>query len=365
MSETTEKQLNNRFSVIPSEFFGKDKSTRFQSGGKRFPSSKILTAGLLHTRETVLGNGCTTSYTDFENELGYSRATIARDVKELTRELFNRNGQSKYSSAYSIENKHGLPVYHFLRLETFNGVRLCGNDVLFLSNVIRHYLNKERSQKYFIGGESRVASFLNCADSTACRVVDRLLKSGTMIRLQMHNNKLSEGKGLNSTYQTVYIVDDRILKRVKEIRKAINKQKAETEALKKLFSEKPEPKLPAASDNLRKQSTHPHRRSIIERWQSAMQAKEQSKEQSAASIAKALKDDITFNQIKREYINESTKYLEELRKNGGEDTAELIEMQNKLDSILSEILNYLLSHNVQRTYIPEDWKSFIQEIIRS
>lgn len=364
MPGSAARQLNNRFSVVPSECLGKDISPRFQSGGKRLRSSIILTAGLLRTRENVLGNGCTTSYTDFENELGYSRATIARDVKDLTKELFNRNGQSKYTSAYSIDTtKHGLPVYHFLRLETFNGVRLSGNDVLLISNVIRHYLNDDRKQKYFIGGARRVSTFLNCAESTANDVVNRLLKAGLMQRFKLVDGELSEGKGINESYPTVYIADKKLLKRVKEIRKAINKQKAEAEALKKLFSEKPEPKLPAPSDNLRRQS--PRRRSIIERWQNAELAAVQEKNYSAAAIAEAFKNDFTFNKIKRDYINARDKYFTELKNNGGEDTAEITELENELNGILSDVLNYLLSHNVQRTYIPDDWKAFVQEILRS
>lgn len=357
------KQLNNKFSVVLPEYFGKDNSSRFQSEGKRFTGSKILTAALLHTRETVLGNGCTTSYTDFENELGFSRATIARNVKELTFEgVFKREGQSKYSSAYSSDNKHGVPVYHFLRTETFNGKRLSSNAVLYLSILIRFYTNQERKQKYFVGGQMRVAKVLTTADSTAKGIVDELLYAGVVRRFQMHDNKLSEGKGINGDYVTVYIVDDKILKRVKEIRKALNKKKSDAEALRKLFSEKTEPKR-TVSDNSNKQS--PYRCSIIERMPSAELTEMLAKENNAASIAKAFKNDFAFNQIKRNYINATEKYFMALKQSGGEDTSELIEIQDKLDSILSDVLNYLLSHNVQRTYIPEDWKTFIQEILRS
>lgn len=359
MSEATERQLNNRFSVVPPELFGKDGSARFQSSGKRLTSSTILTGALFSTRENVLGNGCKTSYTDITKELGYARATNARNVKKLTDSgIFNRFGQSKYTAVYSLDTKHGgLPVYHFLRTETFNDVRLSGNDVLAACNVIRHYLNDEREQKYFIGGESRVASFLNCVESTAHGVINRLLKSGIIQRFVLHDGKLSEGKGINGDYQTVYIVNDKILKRVRDIRKAIRKQKSEQEALRKLFSEKPEPK-PAASSN------KPRKRNLIDQWQSALALLQEKAENSAEAIAKRFATDFTFNQLKRDYINTKGKHIEAIIQSRGQETAAMSELEKKLDNILSDVLNYLQAHNVPRTYIPDDWQAFVREILK-
>ncbi len=359
MAEATEKQLNNRFSVLPPEFFGKDGSARFQkSDGKRLNSSTMLTGALLATRENVLGNGCKTSYTDINNELGYARATTARNVAQLTCSgIFSRFGQSQYTAVYSLDTNHGLQIYHFLCKETFNGVKLSDNDVILLCNVIRFYLRDEdeRGQKYYIGGASRVSSFLNCAESTACEVVNRLLKAGVMQRFVLIDGKLLQGKGINESYQTVYVVNEDILKRVKKIRKEINKQKADIGALKKLFEIKPEPKPAASSDK-------PRKRNLIDQWQSTLALlQEQARPQ---EIAKQFANDHAFNQLKRDYISTNGKYIEAVLQSSGQDTAATSELKNKLDTILSDVLNYLQAHNVPRTYIPDDWEPFVREILK-
>lgn len=100
MTATAEKQFNIHFSVVANEYFGKDSAARFTNGGKRFTATKILTAGILSTRQNVLGDGCTTSYADFQNELRLARSTTARNVAELTRDgAFSRYKKSKYSQA--------------------------------------------------------------------------------------------------------------------------------------------------------------------------------------------------------------------------------------------------------------------------
>lgn len=356
MSEAKALQLNNRFSLMPEAFLGKDGGKLFKKDGKRRTASTLLCAGVLYTRADVLGDGCTTSYSDLEAELHYARATIARAVAENKRAgIVNRYGQSKYTAGYSVDKKHGLTIYHFLRDEKFNRIRLTGNDVIFACNVIRHYLNDEREQKYFIGGEIRIASFLNVALSTAHGVAKRLLKSGVMHRFILINGKLSEGKGINGTYPTVYIIDDEILKRVKQIRKQINKQRADKEALMKLFSVKPEP----TSDKPRKRKP----RSLVEQWNETFKYMA-TIENSPQKLAKQFANDITFNRLKNEYERLNGLYFAEIKLNGGAMTERADELEAKLDSILSDVLNFLLSHNVPRTYIPENWKKFIIEIIK-
>ncbi len=357
MLEAKALQLNNRFSLMPEVFLGKDGGELFKKDGKRRTASALLCAGVLYTRADVLGDGCTTSYSDLETELHYARATIARDIAEdKCAGIINRYGQSKYTAGYSVDKKHSLLIYHFLRSETFNGIRLTGNDVMFVCNVIRHYLNDERKQKYFIGGEKRIASFLNVALSTAHGVAKRLLKSGVMHRFILIDDKLSEGKGINLTYPSVYVIDNEILKRVKTIRKQINKQQADKEALKKLFSVKPE----QTGDKPRKGKP----RSLVEQWNETFKYMATMRENRVQELAKQFANNFVFNQLKREYKKLNASYFDEIKLNGGNVSIRAEELEAGIDSILSDVLNFLLSHNVPRTYIPEDWKKFIIEIIR-
>ncbi len=359
MVATATEKLNNHFSVVSEKLLGKNGAKHFTNGGKRFPASKILSAGLLATRAAVLGDGCTTSYADFKNELGYVPATTARNVAELTRgELFKRNGQSKYTTAFDFDVKHGLPIYHFLKTEEFNGKRLSGNAVLFASNLIRHYSNPDRKQKYFIGGEKRVATFLNVAESTAHGVINELLHADVMLRFMMHDGKLTAGKGINADYPTVYIVNDKVMKRVADIHKQIHKQKAQTEALKKLFTAKPEPAARAELKDSRR------KRNLIEEWQSTFELLKKA-ENSAETLATRFKDDSTFNQLKRDYITTNSKIIETTLRNHGQDTPELAELERQFDCILSDILNFLQSHNVQRKNLPNDLQAFIRDLILS
>lgn len=360
----TEKQLNNHFSVVPSEFFGKDGAARFTSGGKRFTATKILSAALLSTRQNVLGDGCKTSYTDFESELRLAHSTTARNVGELIRDgSFKRDKKSTYSAAYSFDVKHGLPVYHFLRTETFNGKRLSGNAVLYLCYLIRFYLNPEREQKYFIGGEKRAYKTINVPQSTAHGVVNELLYADCIHRFQLHNGKLSEGKGINSDYLTVYTVDDKILKRVKEIRKAINKAQADKAALKKMFATTAQ----EISEREQNPAAKPERRkpSLLDQWQRTLASMQAKAEKRAETLAKLFKDDFTYNQLKRDYTTTHNKYFTAILQNGGEETAQMQELERQLDVILSDVLNFLLSHNIQREELPDDWKPFITHMLRS
>ncbi len=358
MPVTADKQFNKHFSVVASEYFGKDGAARFTDCGKRFTATKILTAALLSTRQSVLGNGCTTSYTDFESEMCFARSTIARNVAELTQGgAFMRGKKSTYTAAHNVDVKHGVPVYHFLRTEEFNGKRLSSNAVLYLSYLIRFYLNQEREQKYFIGGEKRAAKTINVPQSTAHGVINELLHTNCIQRFQMHNGKLSAGKGINSDYLTVYTVNDKILKAAKAIRKEINKQKADVAALKKLFT---------VADKREQKPAEPPRRkpNLIDQWQSTLAAIEERKAISAETLAKMFENDVVLNQLKRDYISISSKYFNALRQFGGEDNAQTQELEKRLDSILNDILNFLLSHNIQRSELPDDWKPFIRELIR-
>lgn len=354
MQATAEKQFNKHFSVVADEYFGKDGAARFTDCGKRFTATKILSAALLSTRQSVLGNGCTTSYTDFEREMCFARSTTARNVAELTQDgAFKRDKKSTYTAAYNIDIKHGVPVYHFLRTEKFNGKRLSSNAVLYVSFLIRFYLNPEREQKYFIGGEKRAAKTINVPQSTAHGLINELLHADCIQRFQMHNGKLATGKGINSDYLTVYTVNDKILKAAKAIRKEINKQKADVAALKKLFATTDKPAEP------------PRRKpNLIDQWQSTLAAIEERKAISAETLAIMFENDVVFKQLKRDYISISSKYFNALRQFGGEDNAQTQELEKRLDSILNDILNFLLSHNIQRSELPDDWKPFIRQLIR-
>ncbi len=341
MSGTTAKQLNNKFSIVPPELIGRSCSPLFQNCGK----SKVLTAALLNTRETVLGNGCTTSYTDFVSELGYSRSIIARNVVELTSEggAFTRAGQSKYAAAIDFDTKHGLPVYHFLRVEMFNGLRLTGNDVLFVSNVIRHYLNDDREQKYFIGGETRVASFLGTVESTAHGVINRVLKAGILHRFVMHEGKLEMGKGINSEYQTVYVVDDKILKRVKAIRKALSKAQADKEAVKTLFTVKPEQNT---DKKLRRcDDVHYNKYTL-----------EISDEQKFHKLEVAFASDEKYLNIKQRFARLRTAWLDTFRT----APARADELEAEMNDVADELRAYIQSRGAPPDDVPDDIGKYIK-----
>ena len=366
MTATAEKQFNIHFSVVANEYFGKDSAAWFTNGGKRFTATKILTAGILSTRQNVLGDGCTTSYADFQNELRLARSTTARNVAELTRDgAFSRYKKSKYTVAYSVDVKHGLPVYHFLRTEEFNGKRLSCNAVLYLSYLIQFYLNPERKQKYFVGGEKRAAKTINTPQSTAHGVINELLYAGVIRRLQWYKkiDKITEGKGINADYLTVYVVDNKILKAVKTIRKQINRQKADNAALKNLFSSSATNKQ---EDRERKPAEQNRRKNnLIDQWQGTLAAIEERKAMSAETLAKRFANDFAFNQLKRDFVDLKTKYFAAIQQSHGEDTDETQRLEKQIDGILSDVLNFLLSHNIQRKEIPNDWKPFIRELIRS
>lgn len=148
------------------------------------------------------------------------------------------------------------------------------------------------------------------------------------------------------------------MKRVAAIRKQIRKQKAQTEALKKLFTVKAEPAAVPKQSRSRKPN-------LIEQWQSTLELLQSKAENRAEILASRFKDNSTFNQIKRDYIATNNKIIEATLKNGGNNTAEILELERQLDCISDDILNFLQSHNVQRKDLPDDVQAFIIDLIRS
>lgn len=349
MAAETSAQLNIRFSVMPDELLGK-RNPRFLKDGKRYTASKLLSAAFLHTRFSVLGYDCKTTYKDVNDELGYARSTIARNFAELTDDedgIFKRDGQSKYVPSVKVSSAHGLPIYHFLLEQGYNGKRLTGDDVLYLSMIIRFYDNKSRTQKYFVGGEKRVAGALNKKSyGTAHAVVHRLIDAKYILSFILHDGKLSEkpGMGFNGDYQTVYVLTDKLKKRLQAVKDEQKRLKDEKEAIKAITGinkKKKEIIAPTAEETA------------------------YTEDERAEAIAKAFRSDITFKNYKQKYIKLSGELITATMQNGGQDTAETLELGRQLGSIMSDVLNYLLSHNIKRTYIPDDWEAFIRTVLRS
>lgn len=229
------QKLNNNYTVIPISYLGKKKtvwSERFLCDGERLNASEIQTLGVINKVRNAFGSFARIPYSVFTENLGVSRPTICQALKRLReRNIIERRGQSDYYIMPEITDKSYLIIYDFLMTEELNcngkAARIRGNAVLLLCTIISHYLNPKKAGQYFAGSLSCVAAHLNVATSTADYAIKKLASVGVIhIKTVTYENGIevvADGKYGNG--KLVYTVDDKILNRCREIRKAADKRR--------------------------------------------------------------------------------------------------------------------------------------------
>lgn len=231
----TTKKLNNNYTVIPISYLGKKKtagSEKFLCNGERLNASEIQTLGIINKFRNMYGSFARIPYGVFTDSLGVSRPTVCQALKHLReRNIIERRGQSDYYIMPEIKDKSYLIIYDFLMTEELNltGVpaRIRGNAVLLLCTIISHYLNPKKKGQYFAGGLSCVAAHLNVATSTADYAIKKLVSVGAIKIKTVTYDKgveiIADGKFNGG--KLVYVVDERILNRCRDIRKAAEKHR--------------------------------------------------------------------------------------------------------------------------------------------
>lgn len=206
-------------------------------------TSRLLTLGYINQVQTIYNNGnAKILYNTFCNNLGISKPTVCSSLKSLINaKLIERTSQSHYKVADDLHDEadtaknNYITIYTFLLNEVldFNrktAKKLSLNAVLYLCNIIKHYSNKKRKQKFFVGGVNRAATYLNVPRSTAQSVIAELHDVGAIFfkhEVSHENAKttLENGYGINGYTPTIYVVNDKLLKRCAEIQKEAEKRR--------------------------------------------------------------------------------------------------------------------------------------------
>lgn len=308
---------NNNFIIFPEAFLMKN-SEESCAVKMRPKTSRLLTLGYINQVQTIYKNGnAKILYNTFCDNLGISKPTVCSSIKSLINaKLIERSSQSHYKVVDDVTidlhgqadtaNKQYITIYSFLLNEVldFNrktAKKLSLNAVLYLCNIIKHYSNKKRKQKYYVGGINRAATFLNVPRSTAQAVIAELHDVGAIFfkhEVSHENAKttLENGYGVNGYTPTIYVVNDKILKRCAEIQKEAEKRrKAKEETSCRRADEKRTAKIaptqttPTAeptqgdSDYVQHRNNKPSRsyrkpRSVIDEWEGVIEYYERAME---------------------------------------------------------------------------------------
>ncbi|MGN0806707.1 MAG: hypothetical protein ACI4MC_06670 [Candidatus Coproplasma sp.] len=270
----TANTINNNYIIFPEDFLMKG-SGESCAAKMRPKTSRLLTLGYINQVQTIYNNGnAKILYNTFCDNLGISKPTVCSSIKSLINaKLIERTSQSHYKVADDVTidlncqadtaKKKYIIIYPFLLTEVldFNrktAKKLSLNAVLLLCNVIKHYSNKKRKQKYYVGGVKRVAAFLNVPRSTAQSVITELHDVGAIFfkhEVSHENAKttLEDGYGVNGYTPTIYVVNDKLLKRCAEIqRESEKRRKAKEETSCRRADEKRAEKVAAAQTSTAK-----------------------------------------------------------------------------------------------------------------
>ncbi|MCM1296329.1 MAG: hypothetical protein NC311_12390 [Muribaculaceae bacterium] len=294
MAASTAEKLNNYgISFLPAPFHAKNREEDKENGaiyfkpknGKRsLLSSRKLTLVVIDKIKTKFGGLVKITYKLLDELAGIKHTTAWRSLKELEADGFIENhGESDYTIKPAFSGDEFTVLYEFLLTEELDlgkiKKRLSRNAVIELCNIIQFYLNEDNKYKYFIGGDKRVASFLNVAQGTANGIVKELEAVGTITSFIAHydsagNIILKPGKGKSVKEFTVYKVNPKLLSRCKRIQKYysdMREAKAKAAEAQRQANEQAQkadatPATSADKKPRKKRVTAPKTKSIIEEW---------------------------------------------------------------------------------------------------
>ncbi|MCM1441560.1 MAG: hypothetical protein NC131_20490 [Roseburia sp.] len=219
--------------------------------GRRLNSSCLKILTFVNKIRSTFGSDDRLSHKRFEDELKLSHGTVNANLKLLRASeefLTRKNGVNDYyiNSDIQFKEKPYIIIYNFLLEEIgFDkkpAQRLNTNAVLLLSFMLGHYFEVEKAEKKngknnitvedarFVGGKARIATLLNVPESTANDAINELIGVAAIYRHAMYyddkgNEMICEGKGKSRNLQTVYILNNDLVRLVKKVRAQMDKLK--------------------------------------------------------------------------------------------------------------------------------------------
>lgn len=330
-------------------------------GAKKFTPATQHVASFVLTKQQALSDAAfRTKCAELETLFNVSHPTACTALKSLRdNEVLVRTGQSEYSKAVDFipVKSDYIPVYTFLYDFTYNhnGKRkhLSKNAILILCLFFRDVFNPKRDAKlkpqyfisksgrktaFFCGGKNRIASALNISGATATRAINELLKAKLIFRGVCHfeNDKwtISEGIGINNDYLSAYIISNALYLKVADIRAKSEEERQGIEATKNLFGTE------ASEQKQAPEPAEPKQPIDIEHY-----------EKYILVLKEYFGGNAEFKALKEKYREVKNLWLDTLLHGDGSQNEKA---EAGMGTIKQDLLNLLLSYNVQRKALPKD-----------
>lgn len=346
MSQAAALKLNMLY--MPLAYTGKYNDAFRRKDGKRFNAATQAIAADIRTQYRLFQTrAAKCSCQSLSDTLNLSRPTICVSLKTLVNAgIIERAGQSEYVLKEIEERLNYIRIPLYFLTGTFNGRKLTRNAVYALCLILREICNpdtvnierqyfsvKGKRTVFFIGGESQISKAINVSTSTASRIV-KLLTDAKLVHThcvhKVDGNWIVEpGKGYNSKYVTALSVDRKTLLQYKKDTATDNETRGELEAaLKLLYSDN----TPAATST----ATEPEEPGKYSKYALNL-------------LSKEFAGNAEFKRFKTEYKGVNALVVSSVLK-GDDRQAESLEQ--KLNKIKKDLLNFILAHNVQRKNLP-------------
>lgn len=367
------KQLNNGYFLLPYALMGKapnDSNTVKAVFGKaqadvqtdngyaafkredntRFSTSARVKLGVLHTKKIIFKEEePKLSYRDFTAKVGHSSKTTSANFKEL-KNVLETLSKSTYNITAEYDDKPFFLCYEFLFTEELQleegqtPFNLCDLEAILVSAIVNNKLNPNKSED-FNGTINNIAKALNVPPTTACALINRLIKKGVLKCYREYidekgNTVRVEGeKAKTKKEKTILTVHSRIIRCCNVIYKEYKKRALEKKQAAERDTSKRKDKQNAAQ----------------------------------AEPPKGLTDEEKFDEIEKrfvrdkKYLNLTEKYkalksqsLDALLKERDEAKSDALE--KSADDTYNELCEYLNSNGVSPPQLPKKFADFIRHL---
>ena len=289
--------------------------------------------GLIHTEEKVFGHTAELSYAelpyrDITRKVGHSSKTTAANL-EILKDVLDKPVKSTYHINVDYNGTPFVLCYEFLFTEELQleegqtPFRLCDLDAILVSLIVNNKLNPNTA-KDFNGTVNCIAAALNIPPTTACSLINRLIKKGVLKcyreYIDENGNTVYEenAKAKTKNEKTILTAHSRLIRRCNVIYKEYKKRAYEKKQAADPDTPKNQGKQTAAQPNPPKELTDEEKFDVIEtkfindnKYLNLTEKYKALKSQSLAEFLKD-KDETKFNaleQTAKETFNELCYYL--------------------------------------------------------
>ena len=330
LMEKTRKpsKLKALFKNAPDDIQDEVKSPFTPKDKPRLSYSARVFLALTHTEEKVFGHNAELPYREITIKVGHSSKTTAANLKEL-KPVLDKLAKSNYHIKIEYNGTPFILCYEFLFTEELQleegqtPFRLCDLDAILVSLIVNNKLNPNTA-KDFNGTVNCIAAALNIPPTTACSLINRLIKKGVLKcyreYIDENGNTVYEenAKAKTKNEKTILTAHSRLIRRCNVIYKEYKKRAYEKKQAADPDTPKNQGKQTAAQPNPPKELTDEEKFDVIEtkfindnKYLNLTEKYKALKSQSLAEFLKD-KDETKFNaleQTAKETFNELCYYL--------------------------------------------------------